>query len=90
MRDMKRMTWILKIQVFISGAAVMALELLGSRFLAPHFGSTIFVWGSLIGVVMTGLALGYYCGGKLADRNASYATFALIIFSHSYIVHDNY
>jgi spermidine synthase len=77
----KRLTWILRTYVFIGGAAVMALELLGSRFLAPHFGSTIFVWGSLIGVVMAALALGYYCGGRLADMNSSYSTLAFIIFA---------
>ena len=38
--------------VFVSGAVLMSLEIAGSRILAPHFGSSIFVWGSLISVVM--------------------------------------
>ena len=57
-------TTILRFQVFISGAAVMVLEVLGSRVLSPYFGNTLFVWGSLIGVVLTGLSLGYTYGGK--------------------------
>jgi spermidine synthase len=70
--------WRIRFTVFVSGAVVMALELVGSRLLAPAFGDSIFVWGSLIGVVMTALAVGYYTGGRLADRRPSYGTFSLI------------
>jgi len=77
----KRLMWILRVQVFVSGAMVMALELLGSRFLIPHFGSTLYVWGSLIGVVLAALSLGYYHGGRIADRRPSFQAFAFIIFS---------
>jgi spermidine synthase len=58
--------------VFISGAVLMALEIAGSRVLAPHFGSSIFVWGSLISVVMAALSVGYYWGGWLSAREPSY------------------
>jgi len=73
--------WKLRLQVFVCGAVVMALETSGSRILAPHFGSTVFVWGSLIGVVLTALALGYYVGGKIADRNPRYSTFCMMILT---------
>lgn len=76
-----RSFWVLRVQVFVSGAAVMALEILGSRFLAPYFGNTLFVWGSLIGVVLAALSLGYYYGGMISDRNPSFLNFSLIIFS---------
>lgn len=56
------------IAVFLSGAVLLGLEITASRVLAPAFGSSIFVWGSLIGVVLTGLAIGYWGGGALADR----------------------
>ena len=46
----------------------MALELLGLRFLAPRFGASTYVWGSLLGTVMAALAMGYLLGGRLADR----------------------
>lgn len=46
----------------------MALEIVGSRVLAPYFGSSVFVWGSLIAVVLAALSLGAYAGGRLADR----------------------
>jgi hypothetical protein len=71
--------WSIRLDVFVSGAVVMALEMVGSRLLAPFFGDSVFVWGSLIGVVMTSLALGYYLGGRLADFEPSFRTFSLII-----------
>ncbi len=54
--------------VFIAGAVLLGLELAASRVLAPYFGSSLFVWGALIGVVLAGLSLGYWIGGAAADR----------------------
>ena len=54
--------------VFLSGAALLGVEIAASRVLAPTFGSSLYVWGALIGVVLTGLAIGYWAGGVLADR----------------------
>jgi spermidine synthase len=56
------------IAVFVSGAVLLGLEIAASRVVAPYFGSSLFVWGSLIGVVLTGLSIGYWLGGALADR----------------------
>lgn len=61
----------IKLVVFICGALVMSYEILGSRVLAPNFGSSVFVWGSLISVFLGGLSTGYYLGGKLADVRPS-------------------
>ena len=58
----------LKLIAFFSGAALMGLEIAGSRVLAPYFGSSVFVWGSLIGVVLAAISFGAYAGGRLADR----------------------
>ena len=54
--------------VFLSGAVLLGVEIAASRVLAPTFGSSLYVWGALIGVVLTGLAVGYWLGGALADR----------------------
>jgi spermidine synthase len=54
--------------VFVSGAVLLGVEIAASRVLAPFFGNSLFVWGALIGVVLTGLAVGYWAGGALADR----------------------
>jgi spermidine synthase len=53
--------------VFVTGAAIMVLELLGARVLAPYYGSSLFVWSSLITVTLVALAIGYWLGGVVAD-----------------------
>ena len=54
--------------VFVTGAAVMLLELLGTRVIAPFYGTSLYVWSALIAVTMVALSVGYYVGGILADR----------------------
>jgi len=54
---------------FVSGFIIMAIELLGGRILAPYFGSSIYVWGSIISVFMISLSVGYLLGGKLSVKN---------------------
>jgi spermidine synthase len=58
----------LAVAVFLSGAVLLGVEIAASRVLAPTFGSSLYVWGALIGVVLSGLAVGYWVGGALADR----------------------
>jgi spermidine synthase len=59
----------------------MSLEFAASRILIPVFGSSIYTWGSLIGVILTGLSLGYHIGGKLADKNPNFLKLCLVIFT---------
>ena len=63
----------------ISGAVVMALEVVAFRLYAPYFGYSIYVWGSMISVVMLALALGYGFGGRLADRSTTSAPLYTVI-----------
>jgi len=72
MGELNMVRFLLNIIVFVSGAVLMGLEIVGSRVLAPYFGSSIFVWGSLISVVMAALSIGYYWGGWLSAREPSY------------------
>ena len=58
----------LKLLVLTSGAVLMGLEIVGSRILAPYFGNSVFVWGSLISLFLIALSVGYYIGGGLSDR----------------------
>lgn len=76
---MKLNKYILEITVFICGAVVMVFELVGSRVLGPYLGASTFVWTSLIGVILGSLSLGYYIGGKMADKKANLTTLSLII-----------
>jgi spermidine synthase len=59
--------WLLRAAVMIGGAAVMVVEILGSRVLAPNFGTTLHVWSALITVTLAALAVGYAVGGQVAD-----------------------
>ena len=54
--------------LFLFGAVLMGLELLASNFLAPYFGASIYIWGSIIGSYMVFMSLGYVLGGTLARR----------------------
>ncbi len=65
--------------VFVCGAALMALEMVAARVLAPALGNSIFVWGSVISSVMVALSLGYWLGGHLADRFGASKTLAPVI-----------
>ncbi len=64
---------------FTAGAVVMALEILGSRLLAPIFGSSLFVWGALIGVILAAMSTGYATGGWLADRRSPGTVLACLL-----------
>ncbi|MFC1992111.1 fused MFS/spermidine synthase [Chloroflexota bacterium] len=66
--------------VFISSFCVMVIELVAARILAPYIGVSLYTWTSIIGVILTGIALGNYLGGKIADRYPSYL-FLVAIFS---------
>ena len=71
--------YILEFAVFMCGAVVMIFELVGSRVIGPFLGTSLFVWTSLIGIILASLSLGYYLGGKQADKNASMSRLARII-----------
>jgi hypothetical protein len=56
----------------------MCVELLAGRILAPFFGSSVHIWGSIITVFMLSLSIGYLLGGKLSTRSASLTRYGII------------
>ncbi|WP_028575558.1 fused MFS/spermidine synthase [Desulfonatronovibrio hydrogenovorans] len=76
----------LELIVFCSGAVVMILELVGARILAPYLGTSIIVWTGLIGIVLASLSIGYYLGGRLADKGATMARLSIIILGSGLLI----
>lgn len=54
--------------VFLTGACVLVVEIAGSRVVAPLYGSGLYSWSALISVTLAALSLGYWAGGRAADR----------------------
>ena len=61
----------LEIIVFLAGAIGMGLELIAARVLSPYVGSSNVVWTSIIGIILASMSLGYWLGGKKADKDAN-------------------
>ena len=59
---------VLETTVFVCGAVVMIYEIIGSRIVSPFIGTSTYVWTSLIGVILGSLSLGYWLGGRVADK----------------------
>lgn len=53
---------------FFEGAAVMAIELGGAKLIAPFYGTSLYVWSSVLAVTLGGLTIGYYSGGQATKR----------------------
>jgi len=65
--------------IFVAGAITMIYEIAGSRVLGPYLGTSVFVWTSLIGIIMGSLSLGYWAGGRLSVKKAEYNWLAVIL-----------
>ena len=60
--------WPLLLISFLEGGALMAVELIGAKLLAPFYGNSIYVWSAVLGTTLGGLALGYFLGGEWASK----------------------
>jgi predicted membrane-bound spermidine synthase len=71
----------LSLLVFLAGIGSMATEICASRLLAPYYGSSTVVWANIIGLILASLSIGYWLGGRLADRRPSPQLLATIVLA---------
>ena len=74
---LERIGWLVLLLAFTRGFIIMSVELLGGRILAPYFGSSIYVWGSIISIFMVALAMGYLIGGRLSINRPNLGLYGL-------------
>jgi MFS family permease len=76
-QSLRQAGWVVLLLAFTSGFIIMSVELLGGRILAPYFGSSIYVWGSIISIFMVALSVGYLIGGKLSVLSPNLGRYGL-------------
>ncbi len=74
----RRLVWY-GVVVFLSSAFLLVLEIVAGRLLAPYVGVSLYTWTSIIGVILAGLSLGNWLGGRLADRGAGEAAVGIVL-----------
>lgn len=65
---------------------MLILEIIGARLIAPYFGTSTYVWTAMIGVILGSLSVGYWVGGKAADKDNPRNDIALILLASSVLV----
>src|SRR5437879_10051298 len=78
--------WRLGGVVFAAGAGSLATEICASRLLAPYFGNSTVVWANVIGLILVYLSVGYWLGGRVADRHPSPRVLGVILVVASLLV----
>jgi spermidine synthase len=76
----------LSLLVFLAGTGAMATEIAASRLLAPYYGASTVVWANIIGLILASLAVGYWVGGRIADRRPDPVLLGRIVLASAALI----
>lgn len=71
--------WYVHLSVGIAGACGLAVEILGTRLLAPYYGASLYLWSALIAATLLALSVGYALGGRWADRGPTLSRYCVLL-----------
>ena len=71
--------------VFTASAGTLILEIVAGRLLAPHLGVSLYTWTTIIGIVLAGISIGNFLGGRVADRFPAPSTLGLCLLAGSVV-----
>jgi predicted membrane-bound spermidine synthase len=83
---MRQSKTFLYVTAFAGGLVSLAVELAASSLLRPHFGTANLVWAAIIGLILLYLTVGYFIGGRWADRSPHHATLYQIVAWAGFLV----
>ena len=84
--DRPRGSRYLYLLVFVVGACTMGTEIAGARLLAPYFGDSTIVWANTIAIVLVALSVGYWLGGRLADKDPRLSRLCQVVLLGSVLI----
>lgn len=71
---------------FLEGGALMSLEILATKIIAPYYGVSLYVWSAVLATTLGGIATGYFIGGKLSLKNNNLKILSSVVFLSSFFI----
>src|SRR3712207_1718674 len=81
-----RRAGLLEVLVFCVGISTLGAEIAAARLMAPFFGASTIVWANTIAIVLVALSIGYFFGGRMADRHPHMRGLCLLVLAASVLL----